>query len=169
MRKLSLKKIPTPIIYLLELLVVVLVFVLAQQYQKRDLIDGQLPTFSAETVEGMVFDSNDMRGKSYILHFWASWCPICRFEQDAIQELSGDYPLIGVAMQSGDREKVSAYMREHKLTFTTLLDEQGQLAQQFGVKGVPTTLLINSQGEVAFSEIGYTSEWGLRLRMWLVN
>lgn len=169
MRKLSLKKIPTPVIYLLEFLVVVLVFVLAQQYQKRDLIDGPIPSFSAQTLQGTMFDSSDMQGKSYILHFWASWCPICRFEQDAIQDLSQDYPLIGVAMQSGDLEKVSTYMREHNLTFTTLLDEQGQLAQQFGVKGVPTTLLINSRGEVAFSEIGYTSELGLRLRMWLVD
>jgi len=162
-------KFPKPVKYLLQLLVVVLVFVLVQQYQKRTLISGQVPEYTAPMLQGAMFDSRDIEGKPYVLHFWASWCPICRFEQDNIQALSRDHRVISVAMQSGERQQVQNYMQEHGLNFMTLLDGEGALASRFGVKGVPTTLLINSQGEIVFREVGYTSEWGLRLRMWLLD
>lgn len=163
------KKLPKPVRFLLWLLVFALVYFGAQQYQKRNLVSGKAPDYSAPMLQGAEFDSRDIQGKPYILHFWASWCPICRFEQDNIQTLSRDHRVISVAMQSGDRSEVANYMQEHSLNFMTLIDEDGRLASRFGVKGVPTTLLVNSQGEIVFREVGYTTEWGLRLRMWLVD
>lgn len=165
----SVKNLPQLVRYLLWILVFALVYFGAQQYQKRGLISGQVPDYSADMLQGAVFDSRDIKGKPYVLHFWASWCPVCRFEQDNIQALSREHRVISVAMQSGDREDVQAYMQEHGLDFMTLIDEQGELAGRFGIKGVPTTLLVNSAGEIVFREVGYTSEWGLRLRMWLAD
>ncbi|MFO8024227.1 protein disulfide oxidoreductase [Thiohalophilus sp.] len=160
------KKLPRPVRFLLWLLVFALVYFGAQQYQKRNLVSGPVPDYSAPLLQGAYFDSRDLAGKPYVLHFWASWCPICRFEQDTIQALSRDHQVISVAMQSGGREEVQNYMQEAGLNFITLLDEEGRLASRFGVRGVPTTLLINSDGEIAFREVGYTSEWGMRLRLW---
>ncbi|TDY01052.1 protein disulfide oxidoreductase [Thiohalophilus thiocyanatoxydans] len=162
-------KLPKPVRFLLWVLIFAMVYFGAQQYQKRNLVSGTVPEYIAPMLQGAEFDSRDIEGKPYILHFWASWCPICRFEQDTIQALSRDHQVISVAMQSGDRTEVQAYMREHSLNFMTLLDEEGLLARRFGIKGVPTTLLVNSEGEIVFREIGYSTEWGLRLRMWLVD
>ncbi|MDR9435966.1 MAG: protein disulfide oxidoreductase [Thiohalophilus sp.] len=159
-------KLPKPVRFLLWLLVFALVYFGAQQYQKRNLVSGPVPEYVAPMLQDGYFDSRDIAGKPYVLHFWASWCPICRFEQDTIQALSRDHQVISVAMQSGSREEVQAYMQEQGLNFMTLLDEDGQLANRFGVRGVPTTLMINRNGEIAFRAVGYTTEWGLRLRLW---
>ncbi|MDZ7804120.1 protein disulfide oxidoreductase [Thiohalophilus sp.] len=161
-----LKKLPKPVRFLLWLLVFALVYFGAQQYQKRNLVSGRAPDYSAPLLQGAYFDSRDLAGKPYVLHFWASWCPVCRFEEDTIQALSRDHRVVSVAMQSGGREEVRDYMHEQGLNFMTLLDEEGRLASRFGIRGVPTTLLINSDGEIAFREVGYTTEWGLRLRLW---
>lgn len=162
-------KLPKPVQFLLWVLVFALVYFGAQQYQKRNLVSGTVPDYSAPMLQGAYFDSRDIDGKPYVLHFWASWCPICRFEQNTIQALSRDHQVISVAMQSGSREEVRAYMQEQGLDFMTLLDEEGRLASRFGIRGVPTTLLINRKGEIAFREVGYTTEWGLRLRLWLME
>ena len=104
-----------------------------------------------------------------LVHFWASWCPVCELEQDSIQSISNDYPVISVAMQSGNDLEVTAYMEENKLSFPTIVDEHGILAKQFGVRGVPTSFILSPGGKIAFSEIGYTTEIGLRTRLWLVK
>lgn len=153
----------------LEVLVIIAVIGAIQWYKKRELISGMVPPFVAMLTDDRVFDSSSMAGRPYVLHFWASWCPVCRFEQDTIQSLSQDYPVITVAMQSGDAQDVGTYLAEEGLDFITVLDETGALARRFGVRGVPTTMIINSQGEIAFSEVGYTTEWGLRLRLWLTD
>lgn len=153
----------------LEVLIIIAVIGAIQWYKKRELISGMLPPFVAMLTDDRVFDSSSMAGRPYVLHFWASWCPVCRYEQDTIQALSQDYPVITVAMQSGDAQEVDTYLAKEGLNFITVLDETGALARRFGVRGVPTTMIINSQGEIAFSEVGYTTEWGLRLRLWLTD
>ena len=155
--------------YVLEILVVIAVVVGIQQYQKRHLVEGTAPAYVAEMLTGGYFDSRDIAGKPYLLHFWATWCPVCDLEKSSIQSLSKDYRVISVAMQSGDRQEVNKYMQEHSLDFITLLDEQGQLASRFGVRGVPTSLVIDRQGNIVFSEVGYTTGLGLRLRLWLAE
>jgi len=162
-------KLRKPYKYLLEIFIVIVVVILVQQYQKRNLVSGPAPSYRAEMLPAGVFDSEDMSGKPYLLHFWASWCPVCRLEQDNIESLSRDYHVISVAMQSGGRKEVGEYLLQHSLNFTTLVDEQGELARKFGVTGVPTSLVIDRQGNIVFSEVGYTSETGLRLRLWLAD
>ncbi len=158
-----------PYKYLLEIGVIVAVVFAVQQYQKRNLISGPAPAYRAEMINGGVFDSQDIQGKPYILHFWASWCPVCRHEQDNIQSLNRDYHVVTVAMQSGNRDEVRDFLQKNSLSFMTLLDEHGNLASKFGVTGVPTSLVVDSQGNITFTEVGYTTEAGLRLRMWLTE
>jgi hypothetical protein len=58
-------------------------------------------------------------------------------------------------------------MQENDLQFPVMLDESGQLASQFGLKGVPASFILSPGGEIIFVETGYTTELGLRVRMWL--
>jgi peroxiredoxin len=60
-------------------------------------------------------------------------------------------------------------MDEQGLDFPVVLDEQGALAARFGVRGVPASFVLGSGGEIKFKEIGYTTELGLRARMWLAD
>jgi alkyl hydroperoxide reductase subunit AhpC len=58
-------------------------------------------------------------------------------------------------------------MLENQLTFPVMLDNNGELAQTFGLKGVPASFILSPNGEIKFVETGYSTELGLRLRLWL--
>ena len=109
------------------------------------------------------------QGRPVLVHFWATWCPICKLEQGTINALSAEHPVITIATQSGDAQAVQTFMQEQHLHFPVLLDEEGTLLQRYGLHGVPATFVIDPQGRIAFREVGYTTSWGLRARLWLAR
>jgi thiol-disulfide isomerase/thioredoxin len=105
-----------------------------------------------------------------LVHFWASWCPVCRAEQSSIAAIAQDNQnVITIAMQSGTPEQVAAYMREQGIAFPVLNDPDGHIARAWGVHAVPVSFIIAPDGEIRFVEVGYTTQIGLRLRMWLAG
>jgi thiol-disulfide isomerase/thioredoxin len=103
------------------------------------------------------------------VHFWATWCPSCRLEHGTIQRLSQEHPVVTVAMQSGDAADVAAYLQERGLSFPVRLDERGEAAARWGVRGVPTTFVVDADGQIRFVTTGFTTDVGLRLRLWLAG
>jgi alkyl hydroperoxide reductase subunit AhpC len=53
--------------------------------------------------------------------------------------------------------------------WVTIVDNDGELARQYGVIGVPTSYILDSEGSIRFSEVGMSSAWGLRFRLWLAE
>ena len=100
---------------------------------------------------------------------WATWCPVCKLEQATLEELQHDYRVVTVAMRSGDRLAIEHYMAQEGLSFPVIVDDGGELARRFGVRGVPTSFVVDANGRIRFSEVGFTSAWGLRLRLWLAS
>jgi peroxiredoxin len=74
-----------------------------------------------------------------------------------------------VATTSGDAEAVRAYLAQQGLSFPTLVDEDGSVGRTWGVKGVPASFVVDADGQVAHAAVGYTTELGLRLRLWLAG
>ena len=109
----------------IALLVVALAII--QWWQARDLVVGPAPPLVGHLIDGGPYQLNPANGP-VLVHFWASWCPICRLEQDSIASIAGDHPVITVATTSGTRDEVAAYLREHGLAMPVLLDEAGDLA-----------------------------------------
>ncbi|MBT8439957.1 MAG: protein disulfide oxidoreductase [Gammaproteobacteria bacterium] len=105
-------------------------------------------------------------GEPMLVHFWATWCPICALEQDSIQSIAQDYAVVTVAMQSGNAEELRQFMHKEGLNFTVVADEFGEIAKQWSVRGVPASFIIAPDGNIRFVEVGYTSEIGLRARLW---
>ena len=81
--------------------------------------------------------------------------------------IAQDYPVVTIASWSDGEAAVKKYMLDNGLTFPVMLDDSGQLARSFGLKGVPASFVLSPNGEIAFVETGYTTEAGLRLRLWL--
>lgn len=151
----------------LELIVFLLVYLGVRAYMQRDLASGIVPAIRAETLGGKTFDLHNPRKGPLLIHFWATWCPVCRLEQDSIQSLSKHYQVITVAMNSGDANAVRKFMKKQGLTFPVINDPDGLLARQFGVTAVPVSFVVNPGNRIRFVERGYTTEWGLRMRLWL--
>lgn len=105
-----------------------------------------------------------------MVHFWGTWCPVCRSEQNSIDALARDNPeVITVALQSGPPEAVARYLSEQGIDFPVVNDADGAVAKAWGVHGVPASFILDAEGQVRFVEVGYTTETGLRLRLWLAK
>lgn len=138
-------------------------------YQQRDLPRGPAPGLEAETIDGEAVSLAAFRGKPMVLHFWATWCGVCRAERGTIEAIARDLPLLSVASQSGSAEEVARFVRENQVTFATVPDQAGTLAKRFGVGAYPTTFVIDADGSIRHAEVGYTTELGLRLRYRLAS
>jgi len=151
----------------LEILFFVLLYFILRGFMQGDVIAGKAPDIQATTIEQQAFKLHTASPKPVLVHFWATWCGICRLEQDSIEALSKDYNVITIAMQSGSDEEVKAYLKENKLSFKVINDVDGEFVQDYGISGVPASFIVNSENDINFSEVGFTSGWGLRFRLWL--
>ncbi|PKM44633.1 MAG: protein disulfide oxidoreductase [Gammaproteobacteria bacterium HGW-Gammaproteobacteria-1] len=151
-------------------LLLLLIFLLAvEAYLTRDAARGPAPELAATLSDGRAFELAQLRGAPALVYFWGTWCPVCRAEQGAIDGLAQDVPLLTVAMQSGTPGDVNAYLAARGLRWTTVADESGGIARQWGVSGVPAVFVLDGDGEIRFVTRGYTTELGLRLRLWWVH
>jgi len=155
--------------YSLELLVILIIFYSIKLYKQQDVAQGIAPTFNEVFLDGRQVSLSNYQGKAVLIHFWASWCQICTYEQNSIEAISKDHDIITIAMNSGEADEIQAHMKKNKLSFPVIIDEDGILAQQYGITGVPTSIIVNAQGIIEYTEIGYTTNWGLRARLWLAN
>lgn len=155
--------------WMLEILLLILVVYLLHLWQTRDTATGPAPPLSGTTLKGVPFDLQDQRGKPLLVHFWATWCPVCQLEAGTVESLSKDYSLISVAMQSGSEAAITAYLDENDLSFPVISDPDGRVAASWGVRGVPTTFILDGEGHIRFTEVGYTTGLGLRARIWWMD
>ncbi len=153
--------------FLLEILVIAAFVFGIRAWQQKDMVSGVAPPFQSVFIDGKTVNLEDYRGKPLLLHFWAEWCPFCKLEEGTITDLTKDYQVLTVAYQSGDKAEVLKHMRKQGIeSWPTIVDADSRLADSYGVKGVPTSLIIDGNGNIRFSEVGLTSSWGLRLRLW---
>jgi thiol-disulfide isomerase/thioredoxin len=147
-----------------------LVLTAIQWWQTRDVPAGAAPAFEAAFADGSHSDLAAWRaahpGQVTGLYFWAEWCPICKAQQGSIDALRADWPVLTVAMQSGDAGAVSKSLRDRGLAWPTALDNDGRIAARYGLHGVPALVVIDADGRLRSIAVGYTTEIGMRLRMW---
>lgn len=149
-----------------ELVLALLLYLGLKTYMQRDMAGGLAPSIEAPTLSGERVQLSAYQGKPVLIHFWATWCSICRLEQGGIDAISHDWPVLTVATQSGDAEEIRRYLHEQGLDWRVVVDEDGEWARRYGVKGVPANFILDPSGHVRFRESGYSSAWGLRARLW---
>jgi len=157
----------------LTLLAFLLAYAAIHAWQTRHLPSGLAPAFGAPAAGKATptdIRLDDWRqahaGRAVALHFWADWCPICRMEEGSISALQQDWPVLGVAMQSGDAARVQSVLNRRSLTWLTVVDPDGSLSRRYGLSSVPAFIVLDAQGRIRFAEVGYTTETGMRLRLW---
>ena len=152
--------------WLAEITLILIIITAARMWMQRDIVSGIAPNVSAKTLTGQHFDLYQDKNRPILVHFWASWCPVCKLEQSNIQNISHDYPVITIAMQSGNDEEVKQFMKEEGLTFKVINDELGIISQRYNIRGVPVSFVVDKDNKIDFIEVGYTTELGLKIRMW---
>jgi thiol-disulfide isomerase/thioredoxin len=128
-----------------------------------------LPQLTIPMVDGGEFRTQNYHDKPLIIHFWATWCPTCKLEISNFNTIAKEYNLITIAVKSGNNKRLKAYMKDHDLAFSLINDRQGVVAKKFSIQAYPTTLIFDRDGKLAFAEVGYSSTWGLKLRLWWLS
>ena len=107
----------------------------------------------------------DYRGKIVFLNFWATWCSACVIEMPAMEKLHRKMPAENFAMVAVSIQEpaidVKRYVLLNRLTFDVLLDTSGKTVPGFGIREIPTTLLLDSTGRL-IGRITGPREWDSR-------
>lgn len=135
-------------------------------WQTRQVATGPAPPLTGQLLDGERFDLSAWHDRPYVVHFWATWCPLCRLELDNIAGLQPDYPVVTVAMMSGADHEILQFLSENEVNFPVLSDPHGIHANAWGVTGVPATFILDRERKIRFVAVGYTTSLGLRWRIW---
>ena len=145
------------------IVLLVIVLNIVSYYKSIDLNKEKLDIKTFTLIDGSEF--NVQNDKPILINFWATWCPVCKLEESSIEKISKDFQVVTIATQSGSNAEVKEYLNKNNLSFMVVNDEDGTLAQKFNIKAYPTTFIYDKNQNLKFSEVGYSSYFGLYLRL----
>ena len=108
--------------------------------------------FALPDVNGVSHKLSDYRGKWVVVNYWATWCPPCREEIPDLIRLQAkhandSFTVLGIDVgESGP--KVSAFAQKMGINYPVVLDRDNAVAEKYGIVGIPTSLLVRSDGTV---------------------
>jgi cytochrome c biogenesis protein CcmG, thiol:disulfide interchange protein DsbE len=107
------------------------------------------------------FSSSELRGRPYVLNFWASWCVPCREEAPLLQRTWRDTRkrgvlFVGLNMQDVRRD-AHDFIADFEIDYPNIRDPSNEVARRFGVTGIPETFFISASGDVVAHVIGVVS------------
>jgi len=124
---------------------------------------GSAKNFSLNDIDGEKVELKHSKGRWVFLHFWASWCGPCREEMPAIQRLAdkmkGEKFQIIMINTAEDEDTVFEFLGTINVDLNSLLDVDGQVTEVWKPRGLPTSFLINPDGQVKYQAIG-GRDWG---------
>ncbi len=133
-------------------------------YKSKNLNQTPFDIRNTTLLDGSEFKAE--KGKPLLVHFWATWCPTCRLEASNINAIAKDYQVLTIVVKSGSINDVTHFLNENNLQMKVIRDEKGLEARLFNVIAYPTTFIYDKNLNLVFSDVGYTTTWGLWLRMW---
>ncbi len=117
------------------------------------------PDFTLTDANGQSVTLSDLRGQVIMINFWASWCGPCRQEMPLLEQIHQRYEPLGFTLLGVNVEKNpadgQAFLKERPVSFPVLYDPENDISKLYDVVAMPSTVLIDRQGNVRYLHHGY--------------
>jgi peroxiredoxin len=117
------------------------------------------PDFTLRTLDGPALRLAEQRGQVVLVNFWASWCAPCKVEMPHLNALADKYRHTGVVLVGinidDDPKKAAAEARKLGIRFPVLLDTDKTASKAYKLEAMPTTVLVDRDGQVRHVHQGY--------------
>ena len=122
--------------------------------------DGEpAPNFTLNDADGNAVSLGDLKGQVVMINFWASWCGPCRQEMPLLEQIHRKYEPLGFTLLGVNVEENSAdgqaFLKDRPVSFPVLYDPENGVSQLYDVVAMPSTVLIDRQGNVRYLHHGY--------------
>jgi thiol-disulfide isomerase/thioredoxin len=118
------------------------------------------PDFDTTTLDGAALSSDDLRGKTYLVNVWNTWCLPCKQEEPALRafyerhESEPDFAMVGL-VRDDEEGNVRAFVEDGRVTWPVVFDDR--LLTRFGTTGQPESYVISPEGIAVCGRIGATT------------
>lgn len=118
----------------------------------------QAPSFTLKDIDDKTHKLEDYRGRVVVVNFWATWCPPCRREMPSMEQAwhkLKQHNIEMLAINVGeDADTIFTFTADYPVTFPLLMDRDSSVISAWPVKGLPTTFVVDKQGQIVYRVIG---------------
>ena len=135
------------------------VFILTSTAGWAASISGPAPNFTLKSIDGKNIKLSELSGNVVLINFWASWCGPCLQEMPLLNAIHQKYEPLGFTVLGVNVEENSAnaraFLAERGVDFPILLDSKNQVSKLYDVVAMPTTVVVDRDGNMRFLHKGY--------------
>lgn len=160
--------------WLFDIALVLVVLFGVQWWRGRELVDvgAEPPPLALATLDGDRVDLEALAGRPVMIHFWATWCSVCRREFGAMNAVAASAPpdavVLSVVEDSDDLDYLAGFVAERGIAYPVLLAAPETIGA-WRISVFPTTYYIDANGLVSGRQTGMATRWGMRARLWLAG
>ncbi len=137
----------------------IFVLLLGQYSLAAKNVEGPASDFTLKSTTGSNIRLSEQRGQVVLINFWASWCGPCRQEMPLLDDIQQKYSKLGFTILGvnvdKDPSKADKILKDIPVSFPVLYDNEGEVSQLFNVDSMPTTVIVDRDGNMRFHHRGF--------------
>ncbi len=147
---------------LLAFAVVFGIYAMSHALAKSPLLGKPAPDFGSAITSGEQVRLSELVGQVVVLEFWATWCAACKHTTPVLNRIAGEHEgdvrFLGVNVEQLSQAQLAAAHRGFGAAFPTMSDGDGALQRAYGIRVLPTVVVVGREGLVSYVSAGVPSE-----------